>query len=96
MRLGHVELRAILIVEILHVLICDGDLGHDFAIDHFLDGKLLPDIVSQIVDGIAARLELALKFIFGVGALEFGEFVLDLAVGGLQAELFCLAAGSDC
>ena len=33
-------------------------------------------------------LELALKFFLGVGALEFGELVLDFAVGGLQAQRF--------
>ena len=88
LRLRHVELRAILIVEILDVLIGDRDLCHHFAVDHFLDGNLLPDIAPQIVDRVAARFELALKFIFGVGTLEFGKLVLDLAVGGLQSQLF--------
>jgi len=86
LRLGHVKLRAVLIVEILYVLIGDGDLGHYFVIDDFLDGELLADVVPQIVHRVGARLELALKLLLGVGALEFGEFVLDFAVGGLQAE----------
>ena len=59
-------------------------------IDHLLNGKLLPDVVSQIVDRVAARFELALKFFLGVRALEFGELVLDFAVGGLQAQRFGL------
>ncbi len=81
---AHVELRAVLVVKILNILIVDGDLGHHFVIDDLLNGKLLADVVLQIVHRVAAHLELALKFFLGVGALEFGELVLDLAIGGLQ------------
>ena len=55
LRLGHVELRAVLVVKILHVLIRHGDLGHHFVIDHFLNGKLLADVVFQIVHRVIAR-----------------------------------------
>ena len=46
--------------------------------------------LRKVVDGIAARLQLALEFVLGVGALEFGEFVLDFAVGGLQTQFLRL------
>ncbi len=45
LRFRHVELGAVLIVEIGNVLIADGDLGHHFTIDQLLHGKLAPDIV---------------------------------------------------
>ena len=86
LRIGHVELRAVLVVEVGHVLVSHGDLGDHFVIDHLLNGELLADVIAQVVHGVVARLELALELFLGVGALELGELVLDFAVGGLQPQ----------
>src|SRR5580700_316396 len=83
----HVELRAVLIVEGRNVFVGDGDLCHHFTIQQLLHGKLLTDVSLEVVRGYAAILERPLEFIFGVGALEFREFVLDFAVGGLETQL---------
>ena len=56
LRLRHVELRAVLIVEIEHVLIGDRDLRHHFAIQQFLHRKLPADVALQVVNGKARNL----------------------------------------
>ncbi len=51
LRLRHVELRAVLIVEIEHVLIRDRYLRDHFTIEEFLHGKLPADVALQVLNG---------------------------------------------
>ncbi len=64
------------------------DLGDDFAIEKFRDRELAAQIGFQIADGNVAIFELALKFFFGVRALELGEFVFDFTVAGFEIQFF--------
>ena len=74
------------VVELGDVLIGDGNFGDDFAIQEFRDRKLAAQIGFQIGDRNVALFELALKFFFGVGALQLGEFVFDFTVAGLEIQ----------
>ena len=43
LRLRHVELRAVLVVKIGHVLVGDGNFRHDFAVEKFFNRDLTAD-----------------------------------------------------
>ena len=86
LRLGDIELRFVRVVEVGDVLIGDADFGDDFAIQKFCDRKLAAQIGFQIGDRDVAIFELALKFFFGVRALQLGEFVFDFTVAGFEIQ----------
>ena len=88
LRLGDVELRFVRVVELGDVLIGDGDFGDDFTIQEFRDRKLAAQIGFQIADRNVAIFELALKFFFGVRALQLGEFIFDFAVARFEIQFF--------
>jgi hypothetical protein len=88
LRLGDVELRLVRVVEVGDVLIGDADFGDDFAIQKFCDRKLAAQVGFQIGDRDVAIFELALKFFFGVWALQLGEFIFDFTVTGFEIQFF--------
>ena len=53
-----------------------------------MDGKLSAQILFQVIHRHALVPQPPLELVFGVRALEPGEFVLHFAVAGLQAQLF--------
>jgi len=70
LRLGDVELLLVRRVEIGNVLIADADFPRRLRGSSFCDGLLAAQIAFQIVHGDAAIFQLAVKFIFGVGAFH--------------------------
>jgi len=82
LRLGHIELRAIFVVEVIDILVRNRNFGDHFAIQQLLHGKLATDIVFQIVYRQPGVVQFLLKLFFGVRALSFREFIFHFGVGG--------------
>ena len=85
--LGDVKLVAVGVVEVLNVLIGDGDFRDHFAVQQLLDGELAAQIAFQVVHGHAAVFQLSLKFFFGEATFQLGELVFHFAVAGFEVQL---------
>ena len=86
MGLGPFEFLKVLVVVVGDILVRDRDFRDDLAVDQLLDGEFFADLVLQVVHGEMLFVQLALELFRGVGALGFGELVLDFAVARLQAQ----------